>query len=133
MPNAAQKPCAGGCGLLVAKGRCQGCSTTQNRQRGSGASRGYDARWRAYRARWLAAHPFCGERHDGSLSGEHSACVRGGLYIDAQRSGRPMHVDHIVPVNGGQDDPWFWERSNHQTLCASCHAAKSRKEQLLGL
>ena len=37
-------------------------------------------------------------------------------------------VDHIVPVRLGGE---FWESSNWQAMCTSCHNAKSAKEKNL--
>lgn len=34
-------------------------------------------------------------------------------------------VDHIIQVNAGAD---FWDSTNWQSLCQSCHARKSAKE-----
>lgn len=62
-------------------------------------------------------HPYCGERTDGRLSSEHSACVRAGLRYPGGR----MVTDHIVPkTQGGTDDA-----SNLQTLCERCHNVKT--------
>jgi len=36
-------------------------------------------------------------------------------------------VDHIKPISG-KDDPLFWEESNHQSLCWSCHSIKTATE-----
>jgi hypothetical protein len=35
-------------------------------------------------------------------------------------------VDHVVPHRG--DQVLFWESSNWQTLCRSCHELKSARE-----
>jgi 5-methylcytosine-specific restriction protein A len=37
------------------------------------------------------------------------------------------HVDHIKPVSG-PGDPLFWEPTNHQALCQSCHSIKTARE-----
>lgn len=36
-------------------------------------------------------------------------------------------IDHIEPHKG--DLALFWQESNHQALCKSCHSAKSQKER----
>jgi 5-methylcytosine-specific restriction protein A len=36
-------------------------------------------------------------------------------------------TDHITPVRLGGD---FWDAANHQSLCKSCHQAKSAAERL---
>jgi 5-methylcytosine-specific restriction protein A len=33
-------------------------------------------------------------------------------------------VDHIRRVSGA-DDPLFWDASNHQPVCHSCHSRKT--------
>ena len=86
--------------------------TQYDRWRGSSASRGYGGRWRKYRAVFLREHPLC------------VACQRAGRLTAA------LHVDHITPVDG-DSDPLFWDESNHQGLCASCHSQKTAKENQL--
>jgi 5-methylcytosine-specific restriction protein A len=39
--------------------------------------------------------------------------------------GKAAHVDHRVPLEDGGTD----HDSNLQTLCESCHGAKTREEQ----
>jgi 5-methylcytosine-specific restriction protein A len=36
-------------------------------------------------------------------------------------------VDHVVPHRG--DRQLFWDTSNHQALCHSCHSRKTGKEK----
>ena len=111
MPREPLKPCSyPGCRLLVRGGnRCEKHRKREqreyDRQRGSAAKRGYGRRWRRYRKAFLARHPVCVVCHDVA-----------------------KHVDHIQPVSG-PDDLLFWESSNHQALCASCHNAKTMREQ----
>jgi 5-methylcytosine-specific restriction protein A len=72
--------------------------------------RGYGAAWDKARLVFIAAHPLCVE------------CERKGLLVAAYA------VDHIVPHRG--DMKVFWDYDNWQSLCRSCHARKSRSEQL---
>lgn len=74
--------------------------------RPSAAKRGYDAKWSAYRKWFLARHPLC-------------------VMCDTPKSA--THVDHIRAVRG-PDDPGFWDESNHQALCHSCHSRKTCRE-----
>jgi len=111
MPTRPLKPCSyPGCRALVAGGgsRCVKHAKTEqrqyDRQRGSAAKRGYDGKWRRYRAAYLARNP---------------VCVHCGDVAEA--------VDHIQPVSG-PDDPKFFEPENHQALCASCHSRKTASE-----
>lgn len=65
-------------------------------------------RWRRYRIAYLAKHPYC---------------------VDCKRDGRTTfatEVDHIVPHRGIH--ALFWDTTNHQGLCASCHSKKTFKE-----
>ena len=70
--------------------------------------RGYDARWRKYRAVFLAKHPLCEE------------CKRQG------RTKAANVVDHIVPHRGDKD--LFWAVDNHRALCIPCHNRKTMLE-----
>ncbi len=82
--------------------------------RPNSGQRGYDRRWRKYRAWYLKANPLCVE------------CLKQGTVRPAE------HVDHVRPVCGGQADPLFWAEENHQALCASCHGRKTRAERGIG-
>ena len=66
------------------------------------------ARWRVMRLRLLAAHPVC------------QAC----------NTALANEVDHIVNARvwcaAGHD---FYDESNMQVLCASCHATKTAREE----
>lgn len=72
------------------------------KQRGTTAQRGYGYRWQQYRIHYLQANPLC---------------------VHCERK-EAKHVDHKVAVSGA-DDPLFWEQSNHQALCPSCHSRKT--------
>jgi 5-methylcytosine-specific restriction endonuclease McrA len=77
-------------------------------------ARGYDYRWRKYRAGFLHANPLC------------VMCKARGLVTVA------TIVDHIVPHQG--DQARFWDATNHQALCAPCHNRdKAREEREAGL
>ncbi len=57
---------------------------------------------------WLDEHPMCCE------------CLNNGCSTVASV------VDHVVPHRG--NDRLFWDRSNWQSLCVSCHNTKTRRE-----
>jgi len=76
-------------------------------ERGSAASRGYDARWRRVRLMKLAADPLC-EMHR-----------RAGAVVPATL------VDHIVPIAEGGAR---LDMANLQSLCRNCHASKTHAE-----
>lgn len=75
-----------------------------DRRRPSARERGYDARWQAERAAFLAANPCC------------------------RRCPAPATVvDHIMPHKGNQ--ALFWNAANWQPLCASCHNRAKQAEE----
>jgi 5-methylcytosine-specific restriction protein A len=67
-------------------------------------------RWRRLRQRKLEANPLC----------ECAECAR------LRRRRVAEQVDHIVPITEG-GDPWAW--ANLQSLSASCHSRKTRRDQ----
>ena len=77
-------------------------------QRPSAARRGYGPRWRRARAAYLARHPL------------GVSCGAAGRLEPA------TVVDHIVPHKG--DSVLFWDRANWQSMCKSCHDAKTARE-----
>jgi 5-methylcytosine-specific restriction protein A len=74
-------------------------------KQGTRESRGYDARWRVARRRFLALNPLC------------VACAAAGRRIPANV------VDHIRPHRG--DMAAFWNSENWQALCSTCHHVKT--------
>ena len=113
----AKRPCArAGCANVVDRGYCPEHSSAapaalHDRRRGSSSKRGYGGRWQHYRKAYLRAHPICVDP--------------GRLHPDRQEL--TTDVDHKTPVSG-PDDPLFWDSSNHQPLCHSCHGHKTAKE-----
>lgn len=77
--------------------------------RGSSHARGYDRAWAAARADYLDEHPLC----------VHCAKKR-NMIVPA------TVVDHIQPHKG--DKNLFWDVSNWQALCESCHNRKTATE-----
>lgn len=80
--------------------------------RKSASARGYGARWRAFRLRFLAANPLC------------ARCFKRGEVAAA------TVVDHIVPHRG--DPELFWREGNHQSLCEPCHNRDKQAEEVRG-
>jgi 5-methylcytosine-specific restriction protein A len=76
--------------------------------RESSAKRGYNSKWRKARLAYLQAHPLCVK------------CLEKGTPVSA------TIVDHIIPHRGRYD--LFWDSSNWQPLCKSCHDAKTARE-----
>lgn len=109
------RPCRNavkGCPAIThdSRGYCPTCAPIEDARRGSSAARGYGHAWRTRRLRIL--------KRDKYLC---QACRRNGVLNPVGKSG---HVDHVVPrARGGTDDD-----SNLQTLCASCHSAKTATE-----
>ncbi|MBF8651502.1 HNH endonuclease [Pseudomonas putida] len=116
MPLRPQRSCrAQGCRALHrnASGYCdthavQVKSFVRERPRESSTARGYGYKWQQARAGFLAKHPLCVK------------CQARGLVVVA------TDVDHIEPHKG--DMVVFWDRSNWQALCASCHSTKTAGE-----
>src|SRR5262249_7323940 len=77
-------------------------------ERPSAAKRGYDGRWRKYRV-WFFAQP------------QNALCR---LCKSNHKIVAATEIDHIVAVYG-PDDPHFYEPTNHQPLCKSCHSRKT--------
>jgi len=76
--------------------------------RASSTQRGYGYRWQQSRAGYLKRHPLCAHCE-----------ARGRVTIATD-------LDHIIPHRG--DMALFWDRSNWQGLCASCHSRKTATE-----
>lgn len=72
---------------------------------GNSHSRGYGNSWRIAAKAFLRDHPLCVE------------CTARGRTVLASL------VDHIRPHAGDQQS--FWDQSNWQALCASCHGRKT--------
>lgn len=71
--------------------------------------RGYGYRWQKERERYLMSNPLCG-------------------YCQAEGRVEPATVvDHKIPHRG--DQALFWDRSNWQPLCASCHSSVKQAEE----
>lgn len=70
--------------------------------------RGYGRRWSAYRWHYLSQHRLC------------RRCELVG------RTRAATEVDHVVPHRGNKK--LFWDPTNHQPLCKSCHSTKTATE-----
>ncbi|WP_284641200.1 HNH endonuclease [Paenibacillus silviterrae] len=109
MPKKPLRPCSRqGCKELTRERHCANCAGEYDKQRGSSYQRGYDSRWRKERLTFLLANPLC--RH----------C------LERQHLSEATVVDHIIPHRG--DQRLFWDQSNWQALCDSCHSTKTAKE-----
>ncbi|MEQ8326528.1 MAG: HNH endonuclease signature motif containing protein [Parvibaculaceae bacterium] len=110
MPYAAPRHCA--CGRIVpARERCA-CQKARDlvrkarhdAKRPSARQRGYTSEWQKARADYLKAHPYC-------------------VMCDIPAN----TVDHIEPHKG--DERLFWDRTNWQSLCASCHSRRKQRQE----
>ncbi len=116
MPSLTAKVCAHpGCAQVVHQKYCTAHAKAERKHRtrawssGQSHERGYDWKWRRYRARYLARHPLCVQ------------CLAVG------RTEVATVVDHIVPHKG--DQVRFWQVDNHQSLCRAHHDAKTARGQ----
>jgi 5-methylcytosine-specific restriction protein A len=99
------RPCATrGCPEVVPSKHCARHTRAYEVTRGTASQRGYTYGWSSYSKARLAEHPFC------------TVCGRVGAV-----------TDHIVPAR--RDPARFWDRSNHQTLCADCNRRKGITEE----
>lgn len=69
-------------------------------------------RWRSCRLVHLRKHPLC------------VRCLLSGQVTEA------TVVDHIKPHHG--DPVLFWDKTNWQSLCASCHSGGKKTEEQRG-
>ncbi|EEQ3439631.1 HNH endonuclease, partial [Escherichia coli] len=100
-----------GCNRRVKSGKCEehrrAAWRAEDARRGHRRARGYSRQWEKYRAMYLSKNPLC------------VRCLEKGIYTPA------VVVDHIIPINGG-DDVLFWPEWNHQPLCQACHNQKTK-------
>ena len=104
MPMRASRVCSA-CGQTVpGSARCV-CRRAKDRRRPTAAARGYDSSWSKLRREFLM---------------RHSQCSAPGCDQPA------THVDHKLTVEERPDLRLTW--SNLQALCASCHSAKTVRQ-----
>ncbi|WP_340080684.1 HNH endonuclease [Streptococcus agalactiae] len=109
MPRRPSTPCKqSGCPNLVSYGNkyCDDHKANHTFDAKSTKAKGYNSRWNKARLRYLKLHPLC---------------------VYCQRKGRLTKatvVDHITPHRGDQD--LFWNQTNWQSLCKSCHDRKTK-------
>jgi len=103
-----------GCPNRVTRGRCEQHTRQSQRlassHQASRHERGYDNRWAAYARSFLAANPNCRDIY--AVHGQF------GKFADL--------VDHIIPASVAPE--LFWEPSNHQSLCTTCHRRKTGED-----
>lgn len=112
MPTRPPRVCAG-CGEAITGPRCESCSPRPWANKPSSWQSGSTARWRRFRAAWLAQNPLC--------VGWPDAC-------DAVAN----QVDHIIPLfrfmPGPEREAARFDQNNVQSLCKACHARKTSQE-----
>ncbi len=110
MPRRLLTPClVSGCPQLGERGRCAEHAPAAKRERnraydhtrGSAASRGYGPTWRRLRLMHLRREPLCRECRAPATD-----------------------VDHVIPLARGGAS----HEDNLQSLCHSCHAQKTNRE-----
>ena len=100
-----------GCSARVDAGRCEPHRRAHEQHRGSRHERGYDHAWDMYRAWHLTREPLC------------RFCKQGGKVMPANE------VDHIRAFRG-LNDPLRLDPQNVRSLCSTCHARRTRQQQL---
>ena len=139
MPTAALRPCAGGCGARVPSGRCAACAARVEQRRGSAHARGYTHAWALFRPQFIAALvysgvvPTCGASLPTGPHSSDSRCLTQGLHVFANEDGSDLHLDHEPPLAEAErsDISIVCDPQRIQLLCRTCHAAKTRREQLV--
>ena len=114
MPSRPPKPCtkAGCTKYATIKGRCDAHQIKHGwDHKATTKERGYGSDWRKLRAAVL--------ERDGHICKE---CIKHRIYTPAKT------VDHVLNKAGGGTD----DMSNLQSLCNSCHNAKTQQEALRG-
>lgn len=112
--QAAPRPCTyPGCPALVPAvrgGRCEIHAKLVRREneKHRRGHRLYDRRWQRERDRYLREHPLC------------VTCTNVGRVVPA------TEIDHKVPHCG--DLVLFWDKSNWQSMCHTCHSSKTARE-----
>lgn len=77
-----------------------------DKNRPNAVARGYTYKWHKARAEYFKLHPWCVQ------------CAKEG------RKTKATNLDHIKKHGG--DQKIFWDKSNWQGLCHSCHSKKTR-------
>jgi len=76
----------------------------------------YGREWALRAAKWLAENPWC------------ARCARKPAWLGERQFTPAVHVDHIVPVKVAPGRAF--DDTNFQSLCLSCHSAKSGRERI---
>lgn len=137
MPTAALKPCAGGCGELVRRGRCTSCSSTgQKRRRESRPFTYSELWWRSWRETFVGTLvnagivPICG----ASLRGPSRAsqCAANGLETWASRDGTGLHLHHDPELTEDEkariangERLIACDENRVALVCRSCHSIET--------
>jgi 5-methylcytosine-specific restriction protein A len=95
-----------GCPNLTDRGRCPVHRRAADAQRPNSTARGYDHRWAATRAAYLAAHPWC----------SHPGCPLPATDVH--------HVDGLGP-NGPAGHTW----PNLAGFCRAHHSQRTARDQ----
>lgn len=104
MPWKPKTPCMHqGCGMLCSSRYCEEHQKLQQQKQ-----RMYNRQWQKARRLYLREFPLC------------VMCAKEGRVTPA------TEVDHIRPHDG--DRLLFWDRSNWQPMCRSCHSRKTAVE-----
>ena len=110
--NKPLRPCRyNGCSILTRNGYCdthKSIHKSKEKPRLSPSKRGYTKAWDRESKLFLNEHPWCVE------------CEKHGRHEPA------TETDHIIPHKGNMK--LFWDKTNWQGLCHSCHSSKTARE-----
>lgn len=105
------KPCNYPTCPKLTQGRyCEDHVYTRDKPPRNARKMGYDKHWEKYRKNFLMQNPLCVD------------CLKEGTYTPANV------VDHIIPHKGSR--AIFWDESNHQAMCTTCHNRKTASEDM---
>lgn len=124
------------CPNLTESGPCEVCRKTRYKDvepRGSAASRGYGASWRAFRVEFFTAlasagiPPVCGATLPNGPQTCDSQCSAQGYAAFTSEDGTELHLDHEPPLTGAErNDPTkVCDKDRIQLLCRACHSRKA--------
>ena len=108
MPSAPPRLCRGCLQRVTGPHACPSAKA-QDMARGTAHARGYTSQWARYSQARLADYPWC-----AGYPVPHDPCVKALACV----------TDHILSAKQRPD--LFWDESNHRSLCAACHARKTK-------
>src|SRR5688572_19826502 len=135
MPSAALRPCAGGCGARVPKGRCPSCSR-QNRT-GLTYAEGWWLTWRrTFREELISLGilPICGATMPDGPTLNPSRCRDQGLITGTSTKGTDLHFHHEPELTRAEalNKDAVCDKNRIVLLCDTCHNSETANAHRVG-